>query len=145
MSTNLRRERPMSTNCIYCGVNKRTSFDLLCGPCRDARRPLAEEISFLKSEIETLKQATHEVEKHAKDLQKQLEAAEALVRERKRTPDATLPPLGDGPRRKMLIEIEVTEDFERRLDNQWMVEREIHADRWSWHWAYETTNAAEVK
>jgi hypothetical protein len=35
----------------------------------------------------------------------------------------------------MVIEIEVTEDFERRLDNQWMVEREIHADRWSWRWA----------
>lgn len=51
------------------------------------------------------------------------------------TPDAKLPPLGEGPRRKMVIEIEVTEDFERRLDNQWMVEREIHADRWSWRWA----------
>lgn len=51
------------------------------------------------------------------------------------TPNATLPPIGDGPRRKMLIEIEVTEDFERRLDNQWMVEREINADRWEWKWA----------
>lgn len=50
------------------------------------------------------------------------------------TPDSSLPPLGDGPRRKMLIKIEVTADFEKRLDNQWMVEREIHADRWSWKW-----------
>jgi hypothetical protein len=50
------------------------------------------------------------------------------------TPDSSLPPLGDGPRRKILIEIEVTEDFEKRLDNQWMVEREIHADRWNWNW-----------
>jgi len=51
------------------------------------------------------------------------------------TPNAKLPPLGEGPRRKMIIEIEVTEDFEKRLDNQWMVEREIHADRWNWRWA----------
>jgi hypothetical protein len=52
-----------------------------------------------------------------------------------RTPDPTLPPLGSGPRRKILIEIEVSADFEKRLDNQWMVEREIHADRWKWRWA----------
>ena len=51
------------------------------------------------------------------------------------TPNVNLPPLGDGPRRKMLIEIEVSADFEKRLDNQWMVEREIHADRWAWRWA----------
>lgn len=52
------------------------------------------------------------------------------------TPDATLPPLDPtGPRRKMVVEIEVSADFEKRLDNQWMVEREIHADRWSWGWA----------
>lgn len=43
------------------------------------------------------------------------------------------------PRRKMIITIEVAEDFEKRLDNQWMVEREIHADRWSWRWADEKT------
>lgn len=51
------------------------------------------------------------------------------------TPNSSLPPLGDPPRRKMLIEIEVSADFEKRLDNQWMVEREIHADRWNWRWA----------
>lgn len=50
------------------------------------------------------------------------------------TPDTSLPPLGDPPRRKMLVEIEVSADFEKRLDNQWMVEREINADRWSWQW-----------
>lgn len=50
-------------------------------------------------------------------------------------PDAKLPPLvPDGPRRKMLIEIEVSANFEKRLDNQWEVEREINADRWSWSW-----------
>lgn len=54
------------------------------------------------------------------------------------TPDASLPPMGDGPRRKMLIEIEVSADFEKRLDNQWMVEREIAADRWSWKWKPES-------
>lgn len=51
-----------------------------------------------------------------------------------KTPNASLPPLDPDKRRKMLIEIEVAEDFEHRLDNQWMVEREIHADRWSWNW-----------
>lgn len=52
-------------------------------------------------------------------------------------PNAELPPLSNGPKRKMLIEIEVAADFEKRLDNQWMVEREIHADRWAWKWADE--------
>ncbi len=52
------------------------------------------------------------------------------------TPDTSLPPLDpNAPRRKMLVEIEVSADFEKRLDNQWMVEREINADRWSWRWA----------
>jgi len=51
------------------------------------------------------------------------------------TPDTNLPPLAEGPRRKMIVEIEVSADFEKRLDNQWEVEREIHADRWSWKWA----------
>jgi hypothetical protein len=55
------------------------------------------------------------------------------------TPNASLPPLDpDTPRRKMVITIEVAADFERRLDNQWMVEREVAADRWSWAWADET-------
>lgn len=57
------------------------------------------------------------------------------------TPNASLPPLvSDGPRRKMLIEIEVSADFERRLDNQWEVEREINADRWSWRWKPDTSD-----
>jgi hypothetical protein len=52
------------------------------------------------------------------------------------TPNAALPPLDTTtPRRKMVITIEVAEDFEKRFDNQWMVEREIAADRWSWEWA----------
>ncbi len=52
------------------------------------------------------------------------------------TPNASLPPLDPtAPRRKMLITIEVAADFEKRLDNQWMVEREIAADRWGWAWA----------
>lgn len=37
----------------------------------------------------------------------------------------------------MLIEIEVSADFEQRMDNQWMVEREINSDRWNWRWADE--------
>jgi hypothetical protein len=52
-----------------------------------------------------------------------------------KTPNASLPPIGEGPRRKMLVTIEVPADFEKRLDNQWVVEREIHADRWNWKWA----------
>ena len=52
------------------------------------------------------------------------------------TPNPELPPFViAGPRRKMLITIEVGADFEKRLDNQWEVEREINADRWSWRWA----------
>lgn len=54
---------------------------------------------------------------------------------RQYTPDPTLPAfVPDEPRRKMLVEIEVAANFEKRLDNQWEVEREVHADRWSWHW-----------
>lgn len=52
-----------------------------------------------------------------------------------RTPNGNLPPLNPSTqRRKMLIEVEVGADFESRFDNQWEVEREIHADRWSWKW-----------
>lgn len=61
-----------------------------------------------------------------------------------RTPDPTLPPLDpDAPRRAILVRVEVAADFERRLDNQWMVEREIHADRWSWDWAPEAAETAQ--
>lgn len=52
------------------------------------------------------------------------------------TPDPSLPPLvPEGPRRDMLIRISVSANFEKRLDNQWEVEREIQADRWQWEWA----------
>jgi len=56
-----------------------------------------------------------------------------------RTPDTSLPPLAAAaePRRKMLVEVEVSANFGKRLDNQWEVEREINADRWSWRWADE--------
>lgn len=55
------------------------------------------------------------------------------------TPNPKLAPLvhPSAPTRKMVVEIEVAADFETRLDNQWMVEREIHADRWGWRWAEE--------
>lgn len=50
------------------------------------------------------------------------------------TPDASLPPIGEGPRRKINVTVEVPENWEQRLDMQWVLEREIHADRWSWNW-----------
>lgn len=60
----------------------------------------------------------------------------ALIDHAFATPNTSLPPLDpSAPRRKMVVTIEVAADFEKRLDNQWMVEREIAADRWSWEWA----------
>jgi hypothetical protein len=56
------------------------------------------------------------------------------LRAQLQTPNASLPPLGDGPRRKMLVTVEVPAPWESRLDMQWVLEREIHADRWSWKW-----------
>lgn len=51
------------------------------------------------------------------------------------TPNPNLPPIAPAAKlRTMLIEIEAPEDFKHRLDNQWVVEREIHADRWTWRW-----------
>lgn len=51
------------------------------------------------------------------------------------TPDSTLTPIDPKKiRKKITIEIEVPFDFESRLDMQWVVEREIQADRWSWGW-----------
>lgn len=50
------------------------------------------------------------------------------------TPNASLPPLGEGPRVKIHVTVEVPSDWEQRLDMQWVLEREIHADRWSWNW-----------
>lgn len=61
------------------------------------------------------------------------------------TPNAMLPPLGDGPRRKLLVTIEVPANWEDRLDMQWVVEREIHSDRWSWSWAPDSTPNAGIK
>lgn len=52
------------------------------------------------------------------------------------TPNINLPPIGEGERMKILIEVEVPADWERRLDMQWVVEREIAADRWSWRQWY---------
>lgn len=53
------------------------------------------------------------------------------------TPNPELPPLGDGPRKKMNVVIDVPENWENRLDMQWVVEREIQADRWGWSWPKE--------
>ena len=51
------------------------------------------------------------------------------------TPDSSLSPIDSKKsRRKISIEIEVPFDFENRLDMQWVVEREIQADRWNWEW-----------
>lgn len=49
-------------------------------------------------------------------------------------PNPKLPPLGGWPRRRIFVEIEVPADFPDRLDMQWVVEREIRADRWQWGW-----------
>lgn len=46
--------------------------------------------------------------------------------------DPSLPPIGDGPRREILIRVSVPEDWENRLDMQAVLEREIKADRWAW-------------
>lgn len=62
--------------------------------------------------------------------------AELHAATRVNTPDPTLPALDpDAPKRDILIRVAVAENFEKRLDNQYMVEREIHADRWQWEWA----------
>lgn len=53
------------------------------------------------------------------------------------TPDASLPPLGAEPRRPILVKVNVPADWEKRLDMQWVLEREIHADRWDWTWPEE--------
>ena len=46
----------------------------------------------------------------------------------------SLPPIGDGPRKTICVKVDVPADWESRLDMQWVIEREIHADRWSWTW-----------
>lgn len=50
------------------------------------------------------------------------------------TPNSALPPIGDGPRRNLVVTVSVPENWESRLDMQWVLEREIHSDRWSWTW-----------
>lgn len=64
------------------------------------------------------------------------QAVDEIERLRKllQTPDSSRPPIGDGPRRKLVVTVEVPENWEKRLDMQWVLEREIHADRWSWNW-----------
>jgi hypothetical protein len=56
------------------------------------------------------------------------------LRAQLQTPNASLPPLGDGPRRDMVVTVSVPVNWESRLDMQWVLEREIHADRWRWNW-----------
>lgn len=56
------------------------------------------------------------------------------LRAQLQTPNASLPPLGDGPRRDMVVTVSVPANWESRLDMQWVLEREIHADRWRWNW-----------
>jgi hypothetical protein len=63
------------------------------------------------------------------------------LRAQLQTPNASLPPLGDGPRRKILVTVEVPANWETRLDMQWVLEREIAADRWSWNFP-DAANAA---
>ena len=41
----------------------------------------------------------------------------------------------DEPTIDINIKIAVPENWSNRLDMQWIVEREIHADRWSWSYA----------
>lgn len=59
------------------------------------------------------------------------------------TPNASLPLLGEGPRTKIQITVEVPPNRPNRLDMQWVLEREIHADRWAWNWP--TTAPKEQK
>lgn len=61
------------------------------------------------------------------------------------TPNASLPPIGDGPRKKIMVEVEVPADWIDRLDMQWVLEREIHADRWNWQWPQYRTSAAGTR
>lgn len=51
------------------------------------------------------------------------------------TPDPKLPPLDPRyPTRPLIVTVHVPENWEQRLDMQWVLEREIQADRWSWNW-----------
>lgn len=78
-----------------------------------------------------LREAANSNPNFANELQKEIEK---LVK----SPNPNLQPLDIWtPTRKMLIEIDVPNDFNKRLDNQWVVEREIRADRWNWRWADE--------
>jgi len=59
-------------------------------------------------------------------------AAAALLRELAAEPVAA--PRGDEPTMPINVVIDVPTNWESRLDMQWIIEREIKADRWSWRW-----------
>lgn len=61
------------------------------------------------------------------------------------TPNATLPPLGGDPRRNITVTVSAPANWESRLDMQWVLEREIHADRWSWTWPETEPNMRHPK
>jgi hypothetical protein len=48
--------------------------------------------------------------------------------------------VSDVTERKIAITISVPANWEERMDMQYIVEREISADRWLWNWPSETTN-----
>jgi len=48
------------------------------------------------------------------------------------SPNVDLPPIVEGPTRKILVEVDVPENWENRLNMQWLLEIEIKADRWIW-------------
>lgn len=104
---------------------------------------LDKKIQDLKSQIYTLKDAKKQICAQSETLclkwmQEALNSRDLIKKletDGIKTPNSSLPQIGCGPRKDIIITISVTEDFEKRLDNQWMVEREIHADRWMWKWA----------
>ncbi len=54
------------------------------------------------------------------------------------TPNVALAPLDpSAPTRKLHVTVDVPANWENRLDMQWVIEREIAADRWGWTWASE--------
>lgn len=56
----------------------------------------------------------------------------------KPTPDSSLPRLDpSAPTRPAVITVDLPANMEKRLDHQWVIEREIAADRWGWTWADE--------
>ena len=108
-------------NCESCDFDKDEAIVVALATYRAAVTK-EEDMKEGRSGADNLRDALAEINERSTDLN--------------HTPNANLPPLvPDGPRRTMLVKIEVSADFTKRLDNQWEVEREIHADRWSWSWA----------